>query len=1745
MAINLNTPPYYDDFDRTKGFHQILFKPGVAVQARELTQLQSILQNQIKSFGDNVFKNGALITGGDQSFDRQYCAVKLNVSANDSVLGLVDQEIYGTESGMKALVVNATQATDGGDPPTLFVKYLNSGKNKESVGFLANEVIYNQNKSTRVTTAASAVNAIGNAYTITSGIIYNNGDFVYFEDQTAILSKYSKVGSAIVGFDVTESIVTFTEDSSLLDPADGSYNFAAPGADRRTVTLNLTNRPYTTLDIDDPNFIEIARIQAGKVISSKKTTEYNILGDELARRTYDESGDYVVRPYDIKISEHLRTSLSVNDGYYLTTEGGDTNKFIAKISAGKAYVKGYEIDNLKNSIIPMDKARDSAIVTSGSVYVPFGNYVTVTNLSGIPENIQALPIIELRDQFTATPGSSAGSVVGTARIRHIEFLSGDPGTTTAQYNVFLFDIKMNSGYSFTNNVKQFYYNNTTYAGDFTVDVKQTLSLLSGTVSTTNASSALVGSGTRFETQLTVGDYINIAGNTHRITDIIDDFSATISPAASADLAGQTFNIVKSVINDTDKNSYIFNMPVDIVKTIDPTGAATNYSTRRYYERSLTAGIVEVNAGVNETFSSYSTDNYQMYDAAGNAIDLTGAVSASVGNTVLTVDISGQGYSNETVILVATISKNSSAADKKNKTLVTNSAVTFLNEAQAIAQILSLSKADIYRIVSVKMTTAGAFGDPSYNSDSEIDITNRYTLDNGQKATYYGLGSLRLKNNSAAPTAPIKITFDYFTHGAGDYFSVDSYGDIDYKDIPTLILGGTEYVLRDCLDFRPRINDAGTGFSGTGSSVGEFPDFENDIITSYEYYLPRIDKIVLNSEGRIKVVKGKSEYNPQEPKTPTDSMPLYTLKQQPYVFDLSKDIEVIKIDNRRFTMRQIGKLESRIKNLEYYTSLNQLEVDTQNYQIKDIDGLDRFKNGFVVDAFRGHGIGDVYNPDYGCSIDYNKSELRPICATHPLKLKEVAQTRAERISAGYQLTGDLYTLPYTEERFITNNKASKAVNVNPYNIVSFKGIMSGTQSDIWFDERRVPDVYRNEEGNYDIVLAESQAKGTFGCVYGSWETIQFGIEGGTITEKTRSGTEYTVREQISTETRNDVVVSSSVIPKMRDVSINFKASGLMPDTRLYVFFSNINVTADCKMTTNFVDYLDEDNPNLANVYDLYGEVGRMIVSNSEGVCDVTFNYVASKHDLNTGSHILRLSDDPDGNPLFEFTSAQMTFTSSGELRNIANEIVSTRNAVCDIRAIEETSNNTNWYEAGKVADQQCNGFDLQRKFYDGAGGTTDWVTEETNSTICGYSAGSGSTGGGVSVPPDPPKCPDAGTELDTFCDDVTGNLMRIVADGSCGTSTSIKEAGACVPDNPCEPAGTLKRTYCQNGTDPVDIYYDGTFNAVTQTCGTYEQAVTGLTQAQIEAQCPPATVYPTKGTYLGFECNQPGFIKVNYYADGNGGQYEVTEGAGHVDCGYVPITVLQTQIDAGDTTITQAELDLAETYDPNDAPAAGTHIRYGCQGYDYYEYIADGSWGETDSLIEGDSEFYCGKPVLNDVLIYTFHDLDADDDDDGDLDPPRAQIVDSIGIIGGIFNFATGRNMTADEREEATAYLDAVGVTNADFEAALSDGNNIFADGGVDAFSNPTGMNDSAKKVYEVIKVLGNTVTARGIGADSDASITNYMEEIGTGQSGLSAGDILANQAIGALTAVNSNDPRVEGKWGANAIEQLLLKDSLI
>ena len=78
QKTNLNINPYYDDFDKAKNFYKILFRPGHPVQARELTGLQSILQNQVESFGKHIFKEGSMVIPGGVEYDASYFSVKVN-----------------------------------------------------------------------------------------------------------------------------------------------------------------------------------------------------------------------------------------------------------------------------------------------------------------------------------------------------------------------------------------------------------------------------------------------------------------------------------------------------------------------------------------------------------------------------------------------------------------------------------------------------------------------------------------------------------------------------------------------------------------------------------------------------------------------------------------------------------------------------------------------------------------------------------------------------------------------------------------------------------------------------------------------------------------------------------------------------------------------------------------------------------------------------------------------------------------------------------------------------------------------------------------------------------------------------------------------------------------------------------------------------------------------------------------------------------------------------------------------------------------------------------------------------------------------------------------------------------------------------------------------------------------------------------------------------------------------------------
>ena len=134
QKTNLNISPYYDDFDKDNNFYKVLFKPGHPVQARELTTLQTMLQEQVSSFGSHIFKEGSMVIPGSLNYDPEYYSVKINNEHQGIPVSLYADQLKGKRltgqtSGVTVTVDNYALAGSSVDVTdlTLFIKYGRSG----------------------------------------------------------------------------------------------------------------------------------------------------------------------------------------------------------------------------------------------------------------------------------------------------------------------------------------------------------------------------------------------------------------------------------------------------------------------------------------------------------------------------------------------------------------------------------------------------------------------------------------------------------------------------------------------------------------------------------------------------------------------------------------------------------------------------------------------------------------------------------------------------------------------------------------------------------------------------------------------------------------------------------------------------------------------------------------------------------------------------------------------------------------------------------------------------------------------------------------------------------------------------------------------------------------------------------------------------------------------------------------------------------------------------------------------------------------------------------------------------------------------------------------------------------------------------------------------------------------------------------------------------------------------------------
>ena len=335
QITDLNVSPYYDDFDEADNFHKVLFRPGYAIQARELTQLQSILQNQIERMGDHFFEEGTIIQGAQTNIDMDIYFVKVK-AANPNPLGnsavesyrtsFHDKYVRGQTSGVVAKVVTSTAETSA-DKLTMFVRPVQQGTNSTNdFMFSAGETLelVGYNSSGTVTTDTSTENDLeihpssatptgrASIAEITEGVVFTRGFFTKVDKQTIILEKYSGAPSYRVGLDIVESLVTSAADDSLEDNAAGTSNENAAGADRLKFSLTLAK--HTLDSVLGTSFVELSRVNAGVITLKIDKTKYAEIENTLARRTFDANGDFVVTQFTASLRQHLDDG--TNLGFY-------------------------------------------------------------------------------------------------------------------------------------------------------------------------------------------------------------------------------------------------------------------------------------------------------------------------------------------------------------------------------------------------------------------------------------------------------------------------------------------------------------------------------------------------------------------------------------------------------------------------------------------------------------------------------------------------------------------------------------------------------------------------------------------------------------------------------------------------------------------------------------------------------------------------------------------------------------------------------------------------------------------------------------------------------------------------------------------------------------------------------------------------------------------------------------------------------------------------------------------------------------------------------------------------------------------------------------------------------------------------------------------------------------------------------------------------------------------------------------
>lgn len=1130
LKTNLNQSPYFDDFDETKNFHRVLFKPSVAVQARELTQLQSILQNQIERFGSNILTEGTIISGGNFVEENNLSYVKINdiafTVAGAEIATDVNQYIglkaVGV-SGVEGIIITAIPGfeTQNPDLSTIYIRYTKSNVSIRSFSPGESIQLYSKDGSGNYTipgpriVASVLQGSIGSGYGVRcgNGIIYQRGNFIRFTDGLTIVSKYSPApDGVVVGFETIEEIIDSNSDSSLLDNANGFNNENAPGADRLKLTPRLVVKTLAEARADD-KFFAIQEYANGKVIRRKLMTQYNQLEKTIEQRTVEESGNYTVDRFPVSV----------------VASPANTQTLDVVIGAGLGYIQGKRVELLNDLTLTIPEANSFSTAADQNIITNYGNYVEVENMTGVYD-IASNEIVNLRNSTDTT-------TLGTARVRTVTRFGSN-------FRVYLYQISMLSGNTFAD-VRKIKSTTSTGISD--------IILVNGNARLTDPSfnrmyyplgrsfiRSLDSAATDFIYRTTTTQNINSVTLTITLSGTNDVWPytpngilstderaefivvANANSAANTVVAGEILTVEAASIDSTGKTATL---------TLNKNPGST-ISVTSYYN------VKREQATVNQkTLQTV----YVKLAANTNAAGVNGPWSLGIPDVYELVGV----WKGDASVTWETLETN--AANNSPTNRVTSS---FLVEHNANDSFYGISYLTKKRSIVIGANDKIIVRVRAFNKD--VQPGHFFTVDS------YPVDDI---------TIPLPAD------------------KIRTENIPIHTTSNdVKIYLRDVIDLRPYAANT-AAYAATAAAATTDPattlTFTNlitpapnkTIETTYSYYLGRNDLVVINAKGDFDVIQGTPSESPSWPAEPDKGLVIGRLVVSPYpslpasvANRLSRPDYGVNISSRqpkRYTMKDIGGIEKRLNSLEYYVSLSSLENSAKDLLITDGNGLDRFKNGIFVDNFENLFLAEVNSEEFNAGIDPTEKNIHPAFRQYPLDLRVKSVTNATN-HVNAVVTMPKVDVPLTS---ISQPYASGVKNLTT-SFYKYNGQMAITPEydsgpdaviapDITIDiDLTTPFIEFTEELSRFVPLSTTSASSS-----SATSTQIVGRERVTTTTtstKTTTTSLDTSFGQTEVELVGDFVSDVSFSPFMRSRDISIRINGLRPGARHYFFFDDILV-----------------------------------------------------------------------------------------------------------------------------------------------------------------------------------------------------------------------------------------------------------------------------------------------------------------------------------------------------------------------------------------------------------------------------------------------------------------------------------------------------------------------------------------------------------------------------------------------------------